>query len=202
MSSLEAGGTARGSRRRRSAWAIVAWILVVLVVVAIVGFVALGIMVRSALPPLPDLERPEGVLSGLVRVNPDADPTGVAVRVSLSSEAVAAAAAGDGLVHLELDVARAGDARAPIEVGVQWQDQATAVRRLASLEPGADVRWTLRCVTDGPCEGVLDLTFGPVREQTGAMDVEWRLVANVRPPRGTEISEDAMVRLSLVEATE
>jgi hypothetical protein len=202
MSSLEADATARGSRRRRSAWAIVGWILVVLVVLAIVGFVALGIMVRSALPSLPDLERPEAVLSGLVRVNPDADPTGVAVRVSLSTEAVAAAAAGDGLVHLELDVAKAGDGPAPIEVGVQWRDQATAVRALTSLEPGADVRWTLRCVTDEPCEDLLDLTFGPVSEQTGAMDVEWRLVANVRPPRGTEISEDAMVMLSLVEATE
>jgi hypothetical protein len=202
MSSLEAGATARGPRRKRSAWAIVGWILVVLVVLAIVGFVVLGIMVRSAFPSFPDLERPEAVLSGSVRVNPDAEPTDGAVRVSLSSQAVAAAAAGDGLVHLELDVAKAGDGPALIEVGVQRWDQANAVRPLAGLEPGADVRWTLRCVPDEPCEDVFDLTFGPVREQTSAVDVAWRLVANVRPPRGTDISEDAMVRLSLVEATE
>jgi hypothetical protein len=202
MSSLEVGMANPPARAKRSVWAVVGRIIVVLVALAVIGFIALNLLFRAAFAPLPDLERPEGVLSGSLRVIPYADPTSVAIRVSVSPQAVTAAGAGDGLVHLELDVARAGGGSIPMEVGIQQPGQVNAVRRLSPLEPGADVRWTLHCVTGEPCEHIVDLRFGPVREQATAVVVEWRLVVDVRPPRGTDVSEDATVSLSLVEASE
>jgi hypothetical protein len=197
MSSPESGAARQYPRRGRSAWVIVGRIVVVVVVLGVLGFLWLVLSIRSAFPPLPSLYRPQGLVAGSIRVDPSTGPQTVAVRLSVSPHAVAAAAAGDGLVHLQLDVAGVGDVPIETEVGVRWRDPAGDVRPLAPLDTGEDVRWTLACPVDSICDRLVDLTVGSAPGQSGLLAVEWRLVAVVRPPRGTDVADDASVTLLL-----
>jgi hypothetical protein len=151
---------------------------------------------------LPDLYRPAAVLEGSIQLSPDLDPSTLTVEFAASQEAVEAAAAGDGLVYLELDVADRHQRPVDVEVGVTWRDRAAVVRPLSTVDPGSDVRWTLDCPVDNECGGVLELSLETARDQSGAQEIHWRLVAEVRPPRGTEVPEDATLTLQLIEEAE
>lgn len=196
-------GTAVAPRasRRRSRWVIAGWIVGGIVALGVLGFLWLVLSLRSAFPPLPSLYRPEGVAGGTVRLDPTAGPHLVRVRLAVSGAAVAAARAGDGLVHLELDLAGDGDAPIASEVGVRWQDPPVEVRPLTPLEAGADVRWTLDCPSGQQCERIVELAFASASGESRSLAAQWRLVAGVRPPRGTEVSADATVALALVGTT-
>jgi hypothetical protein len=187
--------------RRRSRWAIAGWIVGGIVAIGALGFLWLVLSLRSAFPPLASLSRPEGVVGGSVRLDASRAPQLVRVRLSVSAAAVAAARAGDGLVHLELDLAGDGDALIASDVGVRWQDPEVEVRPLAPLEAGADVRWTLDCPAGQACERVIELAFAASSRESRSVDAEWRLVASVRPPRGTEVAADATVALALAGPT-
>jgi hypothetical protein len=206
MSSPDRGVLMPDPPRRRSVgttvgWTI-AWIVVGVMVVGLIGVILLGVILESAFPEYPDLRRPAAVLEGSAEIRPDSDPTTVTVDLAVSWQAVEAAASGDGRVHLELDVAEATKRPVEVEVGVAWPESAAAVRPLAAVTPGADVRWTLACTTLVPCEGVLDLTFGPTDQQEDTVNLDWRLVAEVRPSRDAEVSEQASLVLALSEASE
>jgi hypothetical protein len=198
MANVESGPTPPTTRHGRSGWEIVGWILVGLLVVGLVGYIALSAMVASAFPALPDLVRPAAVLEGSIRVGPETDQGTMTVEFAASEQAVDAAAAGDGLVYLELDVGDPDRRPIGVEVGVSWRDRAAVVRPLAMVEPRSDVRWTLECPEDDECAGVLELTFDAGGEPSGEQEIHWRLVAEVRPPRGTEVSEDATLTLQLI----
>ncbi len=181
----------------------VAWLLLGAAVVGMVGFISVLLTIRAVFAPLPELHRPSDVAEGSASIQPASPPVTVAIVVAVSRQAVDAAAAGDGLVHFELDVG--GRQRHPvdIEVGVNWQQPSPqTIRPLAHLTPGGDVRWTYRCSTDRPCERVLELAFALSDRQKAAVDLEWRLVAEVRPPRGTVIARGATVELILAEDAE
>jgi hypothetical protein len=90
MSRHDRGVRMPDRRLRRSAWEVIGWIVGGLLVLGLIGVIAVGVMVASAFPPLPDLVRPTGILEGSVEVEPDASST-VAVGVDVSSRAVEAA---------------------------------------------------------------------------------------------------------------
>jgi hypothetical protein len=201
MSLPDSGLDIAARPRRRSRWVVVGWIVAGIVVLGVLGFLWLVLSLRSAFPPLPSLYRPQGVVGGSLRLDPSAGPQLVPVRLRVSAAAVAAARAGDGLVHLELDLAGEDDAPIASDVGVRWQDPGADVRTLGPLEAGADVRWTLDCPSGQQCERVVELTFAPASGESRAVAAEWRLVAGVRPPRGTDVPADATVSLVLATST-
>ena len=202
MSNREGGESLPAARRRRSPGEIVAWIVGGILAFGLVGYIAVGIMVASAFGPLPDLYRPAALLEGSIQLRRNTDPSTITVAFAASQQAVEAAAAGDSLVYLELDVADPHQRPVDLEVGVRWRDRAAVVRPLTMVERRSDVRWTLDCPVDDECGGVLELTLDTTGDQSGAQEIHWRLVAEVRPPRGTEVSEDATLTLQLIGEAE
>ena len=197
MPNREGGESSPAPRLRRSLGEIVAWIVGGVIVLGLVGYIAVWIMVASAFGPLPDLYRPAALLEGSIQLSRNADPRTITFEFAASQQAVEAAAAGDGLVYFELDVADPHQRPVDVEVGVRWRNRAAVVRPLTLVEPRSDVRWTLDCHGDDECGGVLELTVDAAGDQSGAQEIHWRLVAEVRPPRGTDVPEDAALTLQL-----
>jgi hypothetical protein len=127
----------------------------------------------------------------------DGIPASVEVRAEISAAAVGAADAQDGTVYFELDLT-GPDAAEPIEVEVARRDAPHMIRPTEALPAGADVRWTLTCAPDEPCSARFELTFG--QAAVDDVSVDWRLTAEVRPHRGTEVNAGATVELRVEEA--
>ncbi len=190
--------TPAAAPRRSRAGGCAVWALLAFVAVAIGGFVFIANF--SVGGEMPELRRPMAVLRGAVDLDRASPSSRFEAALRLDDGAVAAMQAGDGLVHLELDV-EADPEVGSLLVGVGWSSRAEVVRPLQPLSLDEDVRWTYGCEEADHCARTIgihiELPDGP-----GAAAVSWRLVATVRPPREAGVPEVTIVELVLTEAAE
>ena len=176
----------------------VAWGLIALAVVVIGGFIVLANF--RLVEPMPELRRPSAVVRGGIDTDGGTRRATFEVALRLDDGAVVAMHAGDGLVHLELDVETEPDVDSLL-VGVRWTSRAEVVRAIGPLSLDEDVRWTFGCEDAADCARTIGIDI-EMADGAEAADVSWRLVATVRPPREASVPEVAVVELELVEASE
>jgi hypothetical protein len=140
------------------------------------------------------------VLRGNVSLDPTSPSAGFQAVLSLDEGAVDAMRLGDGLVHLELDLETDAGVDALL-VGVSWASRAEVVRAREALPLEQDVRWTYGCEEVADCARTVEVDI-ELADGSAAVDVSWRLVATVRPPREADVAEVATVELTQVEASE
>jgi len=146
---------------------------------------------------MPELRRPMAVLQGVVQLDDRSGSERIEADLRLDDGALAAMREGDGVVHLELDV-EPSPAGEPILVGVSWTSRAEVLRPVTPLAVGEDVRWTLACADASDCQRTIGFQI-ELPADAGATEVAWRLVAEVRPPRDSEVPEVATVQLVAVD---
>jgi len=176
----------------------VIWGLIVFVVIAIGGSIFMANF--SLVEPMPELRRPTAVLHGAIDLDGGARMATFEAALRLDDGAVAAMHEGDGLVHLELDVETEADVESLL-VGVRWASRAEVVRAIVPLSLDEDVRWTYGCEDAADCARTIGIDI-ELAEGAEAVELSWRLVATVRPPREASVPEVAVVELKLVEASE
>jgi hypothetical protein len=189
--------TAATPKRSRAAGCAI-WGVVALVVIVIGGGILLANF--SVGGEMPELRRPMAVLRGAAELDGTSPSARFEAALRLDEGAVAAMHAGDGLVHLELDL-EADPVVDSLMVGVRWTSRAEVVRPVQPLALDEDVRLTYGCEEAADCARTIgvDIELPPGMEATM---VSWRLVATVRPPRDADVPEVAVVELALTEASE
>jgi hypothetical protein len=140
---------------------------------------------------LPKLVRPSAVVEGSTHPARGATAS-ILVRVVVSEAAVAAAAGQDGRVFFELDIA---GAHRQLDIGVVRIGASSEVVRRGPLQPGADVRWTIACPPGDACEASFEVTFA--QASNTQTPINWRLSAEVRPARSTEVRDGATIELEV-----
>jgi hypothetical protein len=140
---------------------------------------------------MPALVRPMGLAEGNVSLNAGA-PEAIRIGAVVSEAAASAAQDEGGVVFFELDLS--GTEVQP-EVEVIRTDVRQMLLPRESLPPGADARWTIACEPDEPCEAAFEVTFS--HDAADNVLVGWRLTAEVRPHRATEVSSGATIELTV-----
>lgn len=151
---------------------------------------------RLAFPPMPPLHRPVAVIEREVSVGRGERPVVIRAQFRLTGLDDLLEAA-EHTVWFELDFEADADA---ILAGVTWFDRAEIVEPMAERSPTADVRWTLVCDPERPsCDRVVEIALAAVDgTQAETLAIAWRLTAELRPPRGTELPDGAAVELELI----
>lgn len=170
-------------------WTVGIALVIVVLVQAFIG--------RLAFPPMPPLHRPVAVIERTISVRPEEDPVATRAQFSLTGLDDVLEAA-EHTVQFELDF----EADVPaILAGVVWFDRAEAIEPMGERSPATDVRWTVVCDPDGAsCDRVVEIRLGAVDgTEAASVDIAWRLTAELRPPRGTELPDDAAVELVLID---
>jgi hypothetical protein len=146
---------------------------------------------------MPELRRPMAVLEGVMQLDDRSTSERVEAELRLDDGAFAAMRQGDGMVHLEIDVEPSPEGE-PLLVGVSWTSRAEVLRPVTPLAVGEDVRWTVACADVSGCQRTVgfQIELPPGASPTA---VAWRLVAEVRPPRESEVPDVAIVQLTPVD---
>jgi hypothetical protein len=146
---------------------------------------------------MPELRRPMAVLQGGIQLDDRTTSKRIEAELRLDDGALAAMREGDGLVHLELDVEGSPEGE-PLLVGVSWTSRAEVLRPVTPLAAGEDVRWALACTDASSCQRTIGFQIA-LPPAAGPTEVAWRLVAEVRPPRESEVPDVAIVQLTPVD---
>lgn len=172
------------------------WVIGGTLLIAVLGQAFISRLVLF--PPMPPLHRPVAVVEHAIVVQPDEEPVSIRTQFRLAAGAEDLLEDAEHTVYFELDFEADTDA---ITAGVAWLDRAATIEPMRERSPATDLRWTLVCDGDlSSCDRIVEIRLGAAdAAATSGVQIVWRLTAELRPPRGTELPEGAAIELAPLE---